>query len=126
MPQVLADDLFLRNYYTNFPTALKAYKGNYSSLPEGVIVAKTKDAFIRINGGVYELVNGLGREGVYGKLRVNDGVFRSYDIEMQPPTIDLDISELASIDANIEQIVVIKNLYNEEEENQINNKYDKC
>lgn len=124
--EIITDDLFLRNYYTNFPTVLPAYKGDYSSLSDNTLIAKTKDPFIRLNGGIYELVNGMGMQGIYGRLEVNEGIFKNYDTTMPPPLLDIEISEIASIDSNIEQDIKITHLYNEEEKTEINNKYDNC
>ena len=120
------DDLFLRNYYINFPTALKAYRGDYSKLSNKTLIAENKSPFLRLGDGVYEMIYGIGSKGVYGKLSQVEGMFKQYRTTLRPPTLDIDISELSAIDVNIESELEVNNIYSEEEKNEINNQYDNC
>ena len=122
----MRDDLFLRNYYTNFPTEVKPFKGSYTVLSKGTILAETKESFIRTSEGLFELVVGTGNKGVYGRLNTQDGLFKVYNTSLNPPTLDIDISEISALDTNPMTEVEVNNLYSEEEKNQIDNEYDNC
>ena len=122
----IIDDLFMRNYYVNFPTAIPAFKGDYNKLSEGTMLAKTKAPFIRVSEGLYEIMSGVGSQGIYGKLKVQEGAFKSYDTTLSPPSLDIDISEISAIDANLNIETELKNLYSEEEKAKINNEQDNC
>lgn len=122
----LRDDLFMRNYYTNYPTALKPFTGEFYELGQGTIAARTKAPFIRTNKGVYELVKGIGRVGVYGKLEVNTNPFKRYDLNMTPPKLDEVTNKLKNTDKNISSAVEVKHLYDEAEKEEIDRNYDNC
>jgi len=124
--QEFRDDLFLRNYYSNFPASLKAYKGNFTKLSKNVLMADTKDTFIRINDGVYELSQGIGGKGIYARLETNDSDFKIYDKNLTPAELDIDISEITAIETNFDADTQINNTYTQEEKDQIDNKEDNC
>lgn len=120
------DDTFLRNYYVNFPTQVKTFTGNYAELSKATILADTKQPFIRLNKGIFELITAVGSKGVYGRLNTQDGLFNVYDETLEPPTMDVDISEIYAIEANFDTEVELTNLYSEEEKDQIDNEHDNC
>jgi len=121
-----SDDLTMRNIYSNFPQLVKPFKGDYTRLDINTILGKTKEDFVRLNDGVYELVEGIGNQSIYGKLDMNLGEFVSYDENMNPPTIEVDVTELAHSDFNITNEPTISNLYSEEEGEDIRDKHDNC
>lgn len=120
------DDTFLRNYYVNFPTEVKTFTGSYAELSKATILADTKQPFIRLNKGIFELITAVGSKGVYGRLNTQDGLFNVYDETLEPPTMDVDISEVSAIEANFDTEVELTNLYSEEEKDQIDNEHDNC
>ena len=122
----IRDDLFLRNYYVNFPTALKPFTGDYYELSPGNLAVRSKAPFIRTEKGVYELVKGMGRVGLYGKLEVNNELFKRYDLNLAPPQLDESADRIKNSDANIESVTEVKNLYGEAEQKRIDEDYDNC
>lgn len=122
----IRDELFLRNYYSNFPTEVKPFKGSYTALSKATILAETKEPFIRTAEGLFELVVGTGNKGVYGKLNTQDGLYKVYSTSLAPPVLDIDISEISALDTNPMTEVELANLYSEEEKDQINNEQDNC
>jgi hypothetical protein len=124
--QVFADELFLRNYYSNFPTALKAFKGNVSKLSDNTLLADTKDPFIRIKDGLFEFIQGVGGKGVYTRLETNDSEFKIYDESMSPLEIDIDITEISALETNFDTETEINNIYTQEEKDQIDKEKDNC
>lgn len=122
----IRDDLFMRNFYTNFPTAVQVFKGSYNKLSNKTLIAESKESFLRLGDGVYELIHGIGNKGVYGKLYVQDGIYKNYSTSLRPPVLDIDVSELSAIDANINPQVELNNIYSEEEKTKIDNEHDNC
>lgn len=124
--QVNSDELFLRNYYSNYPTALKAFKGNITKLSANTLLADTKDTFIRTRDGLFELNQAIGGKGVYTRLEVNDSDFKVYDETMSPAELDIDISEISAIETNFDTDAEVNNTYTQEEKDQIDNEEDNC
>lgn len=124
--EIIQDDLFMRNFITNFPTSIKVLKGDYTKLSNDTILTESKEPFIRISEGVYELISGVGSRGVYGKLKVSEGHYKEYSRELAPPELDIDMSEISAIETNEEAKIEVNNLYNKEEEEIINNQHDNC
>ena len=122
----IADDLYRRNYYANYPTALKTFKGEYSKLTRNTLVVKSKAPFIRTFDGVFELVQGIGRVSLYGRVNTNQGQYKRYNNNMTPPVIDANTESLSGIDTNIQDVTTVTNLYNEAEQKRIDDKYDNC
>lgn len=122
----IRDDVFLRNYYANFPQEVDVFKGSYNELSQGTIIAETKEPFIRTKAGLYELITGVGSKGVYGKLNTENGLFKTYSETLPPPTLDIDISEISAIEANLNSEIELNNLYSQEEKDQIDNEHDNC
>lgn len=122
----IVDDLFRRNYYANYPTKLKPFQGDYSSLTPNTLAVKSKAPFIRTRKGVFEFVESHGRVGVYGKVDTNLGVFKKYDLNMTPPLLDADTNIIRGLDTNIADVTAIKNLYDDAEEKRIDKKHDNC
>jgi hypothetical protein len=124
--QVFEDELFLRNYYSNYPTALKAFKGNVTKLYANTLLADTKDTFIRTREGLFELNQAIGGKGVYTRLEVNDSEFKVYNQDMSPAELDIDISEISAIETNFDTDAEVNNTYTQEEKDQIDNEEDNC
>lgn len=122
----LEDKVFSRNLYSNYPELVKPFKGDYNQLSNDALTADTKEPFIKVSTGVYEIIGGIGSKGVYGKLNEIPGVYKSYNKNLRPPELSIEISELTAIDTNIDADIEINNLYDTNEENQINNEYDNC
>ena len=124
--QIPTDEVFTRNFYSNYPEKVPLFKGSFNQLTENTIIAETKEPFIRVKDGIYELVVGFGNKGAYGKLKINNDLFKIYNKKLTPPTLDIDISELTAIEANLKPEVKFNNLYSSEEEKRIDEEHDNC
>jgi len=122
---VIMDNTFYRNYYSNFPTALQPYVGDFHQYNPDVIVAKTKDKFIRVKSGVFEEVNTIGNLGVYSKLNTIENTYKEYNKELTPPVAEVDLTR---IKANVIKTAppVIADLISSKEKLELKTKFDNC
>lgn len=122
----IRDDLFLRNYYSNYPEALRPYKGDYREVDNSTLTASSKSPFIRISKGIYEFVKAAGKVGIYGRLATNMSMYKEYDMGMSPPTLSENVSKLKSIETSSGANIEINNLYSEKESKEIDKNHDNC
>lgn len=123
----IEDDLFLRNYYSNYPHTAPVFKGNYSRINNNEISAETNKKFIRVSGQVYEIVKSGNNFSVYGKLTLNKEVFKSYIPTRTPPTLINNTSDLKNIPLSKDKTgVKTTPLYTEREKDSIRKDKDNC
>lgn len=142
----VVDEVFRQYYYSNYPTALRPFKGNYQATSnldsdfgefeyaENTIVAESKAPFIRTSQGVYEYVMGSGRKALYLKLPTSPGEFKSsFVVRDRSKEVDdvhrnaMDSGVYEQLNANLSiPPTTIKNLYSKNEKEDIDNNYDNC
>ena len=123
---VLEDDTIMRNYYANFPTELAKFTDDYSLIGDDTIMAKTSDNLIRVDQGVYEMVDSYGDESVFKRIQVNNSVYKAYSKEFSKPVNKLDLSAYGITTANESLERTINNTYSKEQETNIDNEIDNC
>lgn len=112
------DDAYLRKYYANYPQALEMYRETYQQINLATIEAQSKEAFIRIPNGVYELTTMMGNESLYQKLNLNDNTqYKNYNLNEIPLS---NITPTSINETNSE--VKITNLYSKATESEIDQK----
>jgi hypothetical protein len=126
LEEAVRDDLFMRNYYTNYPTALQPFSGDFTTIDGNTIAATSKKPFIRLRDGVYEFVEGVGKFGIYVKHKVNETPLKRYDPALKPPTMEANRAKLKNMTNTVQDVFEIKHLYDMDERFDIDNNYDFC
>lgn len=84
--------LVKRNYYVNYPEALPTFRGEYSTLSNRSLAAKSTEEFIKVNGKIYEAVKGTGQYTFYSQLDTNPGDYKNYATDLSMPELDVEVS----------------------------------
>ena len=85
--------LVKRNYYVNYPEALPIFRGEYSTLSNRSLEAKSTEDFIKVNGQIYEAVKGPGQYTFYSQLDTNPEDYKNYTTDLSMPELDVEVSD---------------------------------
>lgn len=119
----ITDRTLQRNYYTNYPEALPKFTRNHTTISNRVLATKTTEAFIKVNGRVYEAAKGTGEYTFYSQLDVNPSDYKIYDTNMPMPELDVDVSNYGS-STNQQETVETKTFYNTQQEQEIDERIE--
>jgi hypothetical protein len=117
---------FQRAFYANSPSSLTKLAQDYSLLtPTTISVKDSLEGFVRVNSGVYELMDQRDNVGFYEKVKENTSPYNTF--EVQEPMLSVDASEYGA-DAlqNIEVVVESKKYYSKSESSKIDDENFGC
>ena len=123
---LLEDETFLRNYYANFPRAVKKFDKDYSVIENDTLIAKTPDNFIRTDQGLFEMVDSYGDYSVFKRIQENNSNYKAYSKEFTKPVNEIDLSGYGFSENNTDSSKSVNNLYSAEQEANIDNLIDNC
>ena len=89
---ILEDETFQRNYYANFPRAVEKFDKEYSVIDNNTVIAKTPNNFVRIDQGLFEMVDSYGDYSVFKRIQENNSNFKAYSQEFTKPVNEIDLS----------------------------------
>lgn len=116
----IADRTIKRNYYTNYPEALSVFQGDYTTVSNRTISAKSTEDFIKVNGKVYESVTGTADRTFYSQLDTNPSIYKNYVTDMARPEIEAAVP----VSDNVPVEININNFYTQQQEQEIDDRIE--
>ena len=123
---LLEDDTIMRNYYANYPTELNRFTDNYTTVDVNTLLAKTSDNFIRVDQGVFEMVDSYGDYSVFKRIQENNSNYKAYNKDFTKPVNELDLSSYGITNNDEGTEKTINNKYSAKQETNIDNEIDNC
>lgn len=123
---VIEDELLMRNFYANYPVALKRFTEEYTVIDNNTVISKTPDNFIRVDQGLFEMSDSFGEFSVFKRIEENKSNYKTYSPQFTKPINDTDLSGYSIKESNEESNVDINNIYSTKQEASIDNKIDNC
>lgn len=116
---------FFRNLYTNNPMSLEKLRQDYSVLGANTILIKNStENFVRVKGGVMELMTTKGGVSFYEKIGENKGEYKTFKSE--EPILSVDSSQYGTEEVSSEDFIKAEKYYTKKQEGEIDDEYLAC